>query len=139
MDRSVCAMIGAWSGPAPQLLVIGAEVARFLLTASGEFEADIIRERLAEAGISVLIEGQGNPRAITAGVRDIYVDDTQLEHAREVLAAAQNVDEDQLDALSQGAAPPSRPASVPLPGRGLWKAVLKRGRRREGEDPFSQC
>lgn len=105
------------------------------MTASGEFEADIIRERLAEAGIGALIEGEGNPRRIGAGPTDSYVEDSELERAREVLAAAQDIDEEQLDALSQSAAPPGPPAAA-RPGRGLWRAILKRGRRREGKDPF---
>jgi hypothetical protein len=107
---------------------------RFLLTASTEFEADIVRERLAEAGISVLIEGQANPRAIAAGGRDIYVDDGALERAREVLAAAQDVSEDDLTTLSQATATPEAASDGPSPGRKLWGAVLRRGRKREGGD-----
>src|SRR5437588_4235784 len=53
-------------------------MARVLMTVSGEFEADIVRERLAEAGIQVLIQGEGNPRAIASGARDICVEDDEL-------------------------------------------------------------
>lgn len=65
-------------------------MARFLTTASSEFEAEMIRERLAEAGIAVLIEGTGaSPRAFAGGKRDIYVEDEVLERAQEALREAQ--------------------------------------------------
>ncbi|MHB8532481.1 MAG: putative signal transducing protein [Solirubrobacteraceae bacterium] len=58
---------------------------RRLTTAGNEFEADMIRERLAEAGIAVLVEHDGNPRAGGIGPRDIYVDAAVFERAREAL------------------------------------------------------
>ena len=75
------------------------------MTVSGEFEADIVRERLAEAGIQVLIQGEGNPRAIASGARDICVEDDELERAREVLKAAEGVSEAELAALSEADEP----------------------------------
>ena len=47
----------------------------------------MIRDRLAEVGIEVLIEGEGNPRTGGGLARDIYVDDGDLERARETLKA----------------------------------------------------
>ena len=64
-------------------------MARLLTTASSEFEAQLIRDRLAEAGIAVLIEGAGNARAFEGGRHDIYVEDDVLERAQEALQEAQ--------------------------------------------------
>jgi hypothetical protein len=64
-------------------------MAQFLTTATSEFEAEIIRERLAQAGIAVLIEGGGNAQAFQGGRHDIYVEDDALERAREALREAQ--------------------------------------------------
>jgi hypothetical protein len=75
------------------------------MTASSDFEAEIVRERLAEAGISVLVEGDGNPRSIAAGKRDIFVEEAEFERAQAALKAAQEVDEDELTRLSQESRP----------------------------------
>jgi hypothetical protein len=65
-------------------------VSRYLTTASSEFEANIIEDRLSAAGIRVLVEGyaaRGNVPG--SGARDIYVDDPDLDRAREALGEAE--------------------------------------------------
>lgn len=104
------------------------------MTVSSEFEANIVRERMAEAAITVLIGPEGNPREPGAGTRDIYVEDADLERARAVLQAAGAVDQDELDRLSRQSGPPVSPGP-PMPGGRLWKAILKRGRKAEGTGP----
>jgi hypothetical protein len=78
------------------------------MTASSEFEAEIVRERLGEAGITVLVEGEGNPRSILAGKRDVFVEDAEFERAQAALKSAQDVDEDELTRLSQESRPDGR-------------------------------
>jgi len=72
-----------------------------LVTASNEFEAEIIRERLAEAGIIAVVERNIGPRAYAGGHRDVFVEEDDLERAREVLKAVEDVDEDELTRLSE--------------------------------------
>lgn len=74
---------------------------RLLTTASSDFEAEIIRDRLAEAGVDLLIQGEGNPRAVAGGPRDIFVEDDDLQRAQEALQEAQNVDDEELTALAE--------------------------------------
>jgi hypothetical protein len=78
-------------------------MSEYLMTASSEFESEVIRERIAEAGITVLVEGQQNPRAHLGSGRAVYVEARDLERARQVLAEAENVDEDELARLSEEA------------------------------------
>jgi hypothetical protein len=77
-------------------------LSRHLTTASNEFEADIVLSRLRDAGISAWESNSLGGRPGSAGPRDVYVEDADLERARQALAAAQDVDEDELDALAEG-------------------------------------
>jgi hypothetical protein len=85
-------------------------VSRYLTTASNEFEADIILSRLSEAGLSAWQQGELGSRPGYTGARDIYVDEVDLESAREALKDAQDVDDDELIALSEAETPKSPPA-----------------------------
>ena len=79
-------------------------MARYLTTASSEFESAAIRGRLSEAGIHILEEGALDERGVQfAHSRDIYVDDRDLERARAVLQENQDFDEDELVRLSEEA------------------------------------
>jgi hypothetical protein len=77
-------------------------VSRYLTTASSEFEADAIRGRLAEAGIPVIAQGAMDEHGIEfAHTRDVYVNDGDLERAREILKSDERFDEDELARLSE--------------------------------------
>jgi hypothetical protein len=79
---------------------------RHLTTPRNEIEADIILSRLREAGISGWESNSlGGPQG-SAGPRDIYVDDADVERAREVLRAAQDVDEGELEELAEDESAP---------------------------------
>jgi Putative prokaryotic signal transducing protein len=72
----------------------------YLTTGHNEIEADIIMSRLSEAGIAAWQQGLGGEPGYS-GARDVYVGDADLEAAREVLADAKDVDEDELIELSE--------------------------------------
>lgn len=79
-------------------------MARYLTTASSEFEADAIRGRLSEAGIQILEQGAlDKVGAAFVHSRDIYVDDRDLERAKTALRASKGFDEDELARLSEQA------------------------------------
>ena len=80
-------------------------MARYLITASSEFEASAIRGRLREAGIQALEQGEGafDERRAFAHSRDIYVDDHDLERAKTALRDSEGFDEDELARLSEEA------------------------------------
>jgi hypothetical protein len=59
---------------------------RVVATAANEAEADLFRQRLAEAGIQATSERViGGPEWGASGARYIYVESTDLERAHEVL------------------------------------------------------
>ena len=79
-------------------------MARYLTTASSEFEAGAIRGRLAEAGIHVLEQGSMDERGVEfAHSREIYVDDRDLDRAKTALSSNEGFDEDELARLSEEA------------------------------------
>jgi Putative prokaryotic signal transducing protein len=75
---------------------------QFLITASSAFEAEIVCSRLREAGIEPLWQGSEMPRSGEIVMRDIYVEDDELERAKQVLAEAEDFDEEELIRLSEG-------------------------------------
>src|ERR1700689_3813206 len=71
----------------PQLEVAG--------TASSGAEADLMCQRLAEAGIKATSQRAiGGPEWGTSGSQYVYVEKQQLERAREILAAPSDISED---------------------------------------------
>lgn len=72
-------------------------------TAGNDAEADLIRQRLAEAGITALAQRSiGGPQWGLPGAQYVYVEADQLERAREILAVPEFSDEE-LTALSEQA------------------------------------
>lgn len=70
-----------------------------LLTSTpNEFVADIILQRLAEGGIQALPIGRSAQPTTFANGQDIYVEDDDLERAREILREAESAG----DELSEG-------------------------------------
>jgi Putative prokaryotic signal transducing protein len=60
---------------------------RIVTTAANEAEAELFRQRLAQAGVQATSERAiGGPEMGASGARYIYVSATDLERAREVLA-----------------------------------------------------
>jgi hypothetical protein len=79
-------------------------MARYLTTASSEFEVDAIRGRLSEAGILVLAQGALDEHGVEfVHSHDVYVNDDDLEHAKLVLEVSEDIDEDELARLSEQA------------------------------------
>jgi hypothetical protein len=70
-------------------------------TASNEFEADIILGRLEEAGIHAWESNSLGGPAGSAGPRDIYVEDAEVEKAKEALRQAQDVDAQDIESLAE--------------------------------------
>jgi hypothetical protein len=61
---------------------------RVVATAEGEPEAELIRQRLAQAGIGAVVQRTiGGPEWGASGSRYVYVPAAELELARSVLGA----------------------------------------------------
>jgi len=73
-------------------------------TVSSEAEADLIRQRLAEEGITALAQRSiGGPQWGLPGAQYVYVEADELERARGILAVPEFTDEE-LAELSEQAA-----------------------------------
>jgi hypothetical protein len=60
-----------------------------VMTAANGVEADLVQQRLAEAGIPAISQRTiGGPEWGASGARYVYVEARHLERAREVLSAA---------------------------------------------------
>jgi hypothetical protein len=113
----------------PQLGVAG--------TASSGAEADLMCQRLAEAGITATSQRAiGGPEWGTSGSQYVYVEKQQLERAREILAAPSDISEDELATMAEAAPGPVTPSSaieepvaIPTPKRSVWDRMLGRAGR----------
>jgi hypothetical protein len=73
-------------------------------TASSGIEADLIIQRLAEAGIQATSQRSiGGPEWGVSGSQYVYVEASNLERAREVLSASEGLSDDELSSLSEDA------------------------------------
>ncbi len=117
---------------------------KLLLRAANGPQAEMISGRLRDAGISAL--AQGDPLVAytqEAGGRDVYVDDDDLERARELVKSYEDIDEDELIQAQEEAAAadtramtpmgmdprtgrPHEPIEVPSRKRSLWDRIFKR-------------
>jgi hypothetical protein len=76
-------------------------------TASSEIEADLIRQRLGEAGIAAVSRRSiGGPEWGPSGAHYVYVEATDLERAQELLTAADDISDAELERLADGSGPP---------------------------------
>ena len=67
-----------------------------------EAEADLIRQRLAEAGIPAISQRSiGGPEWGASGSQYVYVEAGQLERARQVLSVAGGLSDEELAKLSE--------------------------------------
>ncbi len=77
---------------------------KVLTTVGNEAEAEMVGERLSEAGIAHSARmASGGIRLGAAGGRDIYVEAQDLERAREVLEADEGFSDEELARLSEEA------------------------------------
>jgi hypothetical protein len=85
----------------------GPEQARTLqvaATAANAPEADLICQRLAEAGIAAVVQRSiGGPEWGTSGGQYIYVEAEHLARARQILSAPDGLSEEELARLSDEA------------------------------------
>ncbi|HEX4187522.1 MAG TPA: hypothetical protein VHY83_06475 [Solirubrobacteraceae bacterium] len=80
---------------------------RIAATAANGAEADLIRQRLSEAGIeSVSQRTIGGPEWGFSGAEYVYVDPRDLERARELLRGSADLSEAELGELAEDAGPP---------------------------------
>jgi hypothetical protein len=78
---------------------------KVITSVSSEPEAALVTARLSEAGIQAISQRSiGGPEWGVSGARDVYVEEHDLDRAREVLRADEGVSEDQLADLSDAAA-----------------------------------
>ena len=71
-------------------------------SAGSEIEADLIRQRLAGAGIAAIAQRAiGGPEWGTSGARYVYVDASELERALEILKEGEDVGDAELQELSE--------------------------------------
>jgi len=77
---------------------------KIVTTVGNEAEAQMVAERLSEAGIRHMTRpAAGGIRLGAAAARDVYVDDQDLDRAREVLAVDEGFTEEELARLSDEA------------------------------------
>jgi hypothetical protein len=81
---------------------------RCVATTNNAMEAAVILGRLQEARVPAWPSRALTGRGSMAGVTDIYVEDGDLEAARQALATAQDVDEAELTRLAEESGPPPR-------------------------------
>ena len=80
------------------------EELKIVTTVSNEAEAEMVAERLSEAGIRHMSRtASGGIRLGAAAARDVYVEEQDLERAREVLEADAGFSEEELARLSDEA------------------------------------
>lgn len=117
-----------------------------LLTTENGPQAELIRSRLQDAGITALMHG-GGLAAYTqeSGTQEIYVEDADLERAREVLKPYEDISEQELVEAEEEAASdppdtrliqpigtdprtgrPYKPIEVRAHKRSLWDRIFKR-------------
>jgi hypothetical protein len=79
---------------------------KVVATVANEAEAELVRTRLADAGIQALAQRTiGGPQWGSSGSRYVYVDEADLDRATAVLAAQEEpFSEDELARLSEEAA-----------------------------------
>lgn len=81
-----------------------AEELKIVTTVSNEAEAEMVSERLSEAGISFSVRlASGGIRLGAAAARDVYVEEQALDRAREVLSADEGFSDEELARLSDEA------------------------------------
>ena len=77
---------------------------RILTTVSNEAEAEMVAERLSEAGIRHMARmAGGGIRLGAAAARDVYVEERDLDRAREVLKVDEGFSDEELARLSDEA------------------------------------
>jgi putative signal transducing protein len=77
---------------------------KIVTTVSNEAEAEMVAERLSEAGIRHMARpAAGGILLDAAAARNVYVDAQDLDRAREVLAVDEGFSEDELTRLSDEA------------------------------------
>jgi hypothetical protein len=76
---------------------------KVVTTVNGEPAADLLCTRLSEAGIAAIYQRSiGGPEWGASGAQDIFVEEVDLDRAREALSA-EGLDDDQLGELSDQA------------------------------------
>lgn len=80
---------------------------KIVTSVSSEPEAQMICQRLSESGITAIPERSiGGPTWGRSGAQDVYVDESDLERARALLASeAQPVSDEELARLAEEAGP----------------------------------
>jgi uncharacterized protein with PIN domain len=77
---------------------------KIVTTVSNEAEAEMVAERLSEAGIRHMSRtASGGIRLGAAAARDVYVEERDLDRAREVLKVDEGFSDDELARLSDEA------------------------------------
>ncbi len=94
------------------------EPSRYLTNAANTFEADIVCARLAAAGIPAQIQAF-TEGGINGG--SIYVEEKDLDRARETLKTAESISEEELIKLSEHSTQHAR-----APKLGVWQRMLMR-------------
>jgi Putative prokaryotic signal transducing protein len=85
---------------------------RIVTTVGNEAEAEMVAERLSEAGIRHMSRtASGGIRLGAAAARDVYVDARELERAREVLRLDESFSDEELALLSDEAGEASTDAA----------------------------
>ena len=77
---------------------------RIVTTVTNEAEAEMVAERLSEAGIRHMSRtASGGIRLGAAAARDVFVEERDLDRAREVLKVDEGFSEEELSRLSDEA------------------------------------
>jgi hypothetical protein len=85
-------------------------------TAANESEAELMVQRLAEAGITATSQRTiGGPEWGPSGSQYIYVDAAQHDRAREILKTTEGISEEELARLSEQSLPAGEPAEQDPP------------------------
>jgi hypothetical protein len=76
-------------------------------TAGNAIEADLIRQRLAEAGIQAVVQRSiGGPEWGTSGGQYVYVEAEHLARAQAALASAEGISDEELAKMAEEAGGP---------------------------------
>jgi uncharacterized protein YaaQ len=85
-------------------LLLMAEDLKIVTTVSNEAEAEMVAERLSEADIRFTVRlASGGIRLGAAAARDVYVEEQDLDRAREMLAVDEGFSDEELARLSDEA------------------------------------